>query len=141
MASKRKKSVKSTQTSYTIEGLKPGRLILGAVIVFVILGSFVLKTNNSKKINQTPMMKTTATITKIPSRAPIKEMMPSPIIKKLPFTKSEQFQYTIKSGDSLGKIGNIFCNDSKAYLHLAQLNNISESVTLQPGDTITVDCN
>lgn len=63
-----------------------------------------------------------------------------PVIKKLPFTASEPVSYTLKEGDSLAKLGSVFCNDKRAWMYLEQLNNLNEPYMLHPGDIITISC-
>ena len=140
MADKRKKAMKEkpkvkpqAEKGEGMNNVRNGKLVLGALVVFAILGVLILRgiANNNKQDQNT--------IAKPVSPSP-SAAVPTPIVKKLPFTKTEQFKYTVEQGDSLAKIGKIFCDDTKAYLYLAQLNNITESVTLQPGDSITVEC-
>ncbi len=152
MANKRKKAMKETPKvepqAEKVEGtnnVRNGKLVLGLVVVSVILGVFILKgiTNNNKQDQNIIAKPVPSEVLKNGNKSTVivtNDTATAPIVKKLPLTKTEQFKYTVEQGDSLAKIGKIFCNDTREYLHLAQLNNITESVTLQPGDTITVEC-
>lgn len=137
-----KKIIQESPKENKMQSISLGKLALGTFIVIVILGAFILKTNNSRKADQGIMPKP-VTVSPSPASSPAftkDYLTPTPMVKKLPFTKSEQFQYAIRQGDSLAKIGKIFCGNNKAYLYLEELNNISRSIPLQPGDTILVDC-
>lgn len=68
------------------------------------------------------------------------DTLPVSIVKKLPFTASAPFTYTIRDGDNLAKIGNTFCEDTREYLYLIEINNLPDDYNLHPGDQITVSC-
>lgn len=69
-----------------------------------------------------------------------RDILPVPAVKKLPFTASAPFIYTIRNGDNLAKIGTTFCNDPRAYLYLMEINNFEDGYSLSPGDQITISC-
>lgn len=60
-------------------------------------------------------------------------------VKKLPNT-SKGIMYTMQDGDSIARVGNTLCGDTRAYLYIAEDNNLYEPYVLQPGDTILVQC-
>lgn len=63
---------------------------------------------------------------------------PTPTVIAKP--QSKDITYTIQANDSLAKIGKTFCNDDKVYLRLAEINNLNQNSTLNPGDVIKISC-
>lgn len=60
-------------------------------------------------------------------------------VKKLPNT-SKGIMYTMQDGDSIARVGNTLCGDTRAYLYIAEDNSLYEPYVLQPGNTILVQC-
>lgn len=151
-AQKTEKEKKTPSRNYT-------RIIFLTLVVVLIVGFFVQRANRQNTNQPTRNQAAYTVVTSTPQARSISvaptpvsqannqreviipdDIIPSPIVKKLPFTKGNSFKYTLKEGDSMAKIGNVFCNDPKAYLYLRELNNITEFDTLHPGDTIVVKC-
>lgn len=65
----------------------------------------------------------------------------SKIVDKLPHTSSSSVNYEVRKGDNLAKLGKLFCQDKRAWIHLAELNQISEPYILTVGDQVTINCN
>ncbi len=64
----------------------------------------------------------------------------SALVKKLPFTKSEPFLYSVREGDSVASIGTTFCDDPRAYLQIIEENNLIYPYILQVGDQLVISC-
>lgn len=81
-------------------------------------------------------------ITVTPSVKPtITQPTPTAKISRLPTTDGEPAVYTVRKGDSLAKIGFVFCNDKTAWIRIAAQNNIVSPYTIHPESTLTVSCN
>ena len=103
----------------------------------------------SPAVSATPSVSTSVSITQTAQHASSKATASSTknmqannqiSVKTLPFTKSSPITYTVQENDSLASIGMKFCEDPRAWLILADKNNLYEPYTIHPGDKLTVSC-
>ncbi len=116
-------------------------LIVGSLATLFILGVFssFVNTKISHIAKPTPAAKTQESAIKAIADPVLSK---TPVVKKqtLPLGKGEVATYTVKDNDSLSKIGKMYCNSDRAYLDIAEKNNIYSPYTLHTGDVLTVSC-
>lgn len=116
-------------------------LILGSMVISLALGLF--SSFASTKITHlaipTPSPKTQESAIKAIAN-PALSKAPEEKKQKLPLGKGETALYTVKENDSLFKIGKMYCDSNRAYLDIAEKNNIFPPYILHTGDVLTVSC-
>ncbi|HSX40169.1 MAG TPA: LysM peptidoglycan-binding domain-containing protein [Candidatus Saccharimonadales bacterium] len=100
-------------------------LSIGLIIVGLILIGSSLLTYKSLKRQPKILRKEISTAARITPT-------PTPVTKEV--------IYTVKENDSIATIGKAVCNDDRAYLYIADQNNLYPPYTLQPGDKLSITC-
>ena len=144
-----KKSIKKTQreTSNLITKNKTAIAVgLASVLLLIALAvNYSIKKSQGKIIlNPTVIpFPTETTLTSSPTSPVQKEATSSAksiMVKKLPLTSSEKFEYIVKKGDTLYSIGTTFCNHKAAWIDIVEDNKLTENYKLYSGNVLTISC-
>lgn len=146
-----RKRVKKQEFNDIVE--KYGKqLIIGSIVLIAALGILsnqILKKKPSVIVSPTPTIAVTPSVTTTPQKTTDtarealtnKVTTPAPkLVTKLPLTKGETISYIVKKNDSIAKLGETFCNNKRAWITIAEDNNIYYPYTIQPGDILKISC-
>lgn len=146
----RKTTKKAFEKPYFMGLTKSQTKSLAVGIIIVGFGLFILAgyTYKNRQTLTTSILPSAAMTTAAPtpnSSPSTQTPTPAAMAQKPPVTvlpnTSSKVTYTVRDGDSLATIGETLCKSDRAWLSIANTNQITYPYVINPGETYIITCN